>query len=50
MSSSSQSTFAVLATQLAYVLVAGLIVGIYTHRLQDTFDSVDTSTLTVLKE
>ena len=32
------------------VLVAGLIVGIYTHRLQDTFDSVDTSTLTVLKE
>jgi hydrogenase-4 component E len=32
------------------VLVAGLIVGIYTHRLQDAFDSVDTSTLTVLKE
>ncbi|MCS6318596.1 MAG: hydrogenase, partial [Nitrospira sp.] len=32
------------------VLVAGLIVGIYTHRLQDTFDSVGTSTLTVLKE
>jgi hydrogenase-4 component E len=32
------------------VLVAGLIVGIYTHRLQDTFDSVDTNTLTVLKE
>ena len=27
----------------------GLIVGIYTHRLQDTFDSVDTSTLTVLE-
>lgn len=32
------------------VLVAGLIVGIYTHRLQDTFDSVDTSRLTELKE
>jgi hydrogenase-4 component E len=32
------------------VLVAGLIVGIYTHRLQDAFDSVDTSKLTVLKE
>jgi Hydrogenase 4 membrane component (E) len=32
------------------VLVAGLIVGIYTHRLQDAFDSVDTSSLTVLKE
>lgn len=32
------------------VLVAGLIVGIYTHRLQDAFDSIDTSTLTVLKE
>jgi hydrogenase-4 component E len=32
------------------VLVAGLIVGIYTHRLQDAFDSVDTSRLTVLKE
>ena len=32
------------------VLVAGLIVGIYTHRLQDAFDSVDTSALTVLKE
>lgn len=32
------------------VLVAGLIVGIYTHRLQDAFDSVDTSSLTGLKE
>ena len=32
------------------VLVAGLIVGIYTHRLQDAFDSVDTSKLTALKE
>ena len=32
------------------VLVAGLIAGIYTHRLQDAFDSVDTSELTVLKE
>ncbi|MBI3603940.1 MAG: hydrogenase [Nitrospirae bacterium] len=32
------------------VLVAGLIVGIYTHRIQDAFDSVDTSKLTVLKE
>jgi len=32
------------------VLVAGLIIGIYTHRLQDTFDSVDTSKLTELKE
>jgi hydrogenase-4 component E len=32
------------------VLVVGLIAGIYTHRLQDAFDSVDTSTLTVLKE
>ncbi len=32
------------------VLVAGLILGIYTHRLQDAFDSVDTSALTVLKE
>jgi len=32
------------------VLVAGLIVGIYTHRLQDTFDSVDTTKLTALKE
>ena len=32
------------------VLVAGLIIGIYTHRIQDTFDSVDTTKLTVLKE
>jgi hydrogenase-4 component E len=32
------------------ILVAGLIVGIYTHRLQDTFDSVDTTKLTALKE
>lgn len=32
------------------VLVAGLIIGIYTHRLQDTFDSVDVSKLTGLKE
>jgi len=32
------------------VLVAGLIIGIYTHRLQDAFDSVDTSRLTELKE
>ena len=32
------------------VLVAGLIIGIFTHRLQDTFDSVDTSKLTELKE
>jgi hydrogenase-4 component E len=32
------------------VLVAGLIVGIYTQRLQDTFDSVDTTKLTALKE
>lgn len=32
------------------LLVAGLIVGIYTHRLQDAFDSVDTSRLTELKE
>ncbi|TLY32095.1 MAG: hydrogenase [Nitrospirae bacterium] len=32
------------------VLVATLIIGIYTHRLQDAFDSVDTSKLTVLKE
>jgi hydrogenase-4 component E len=31
-------------------LVVCLIAGIYTHRLQDAFDSVDTSTLTVLKE
>lgn len=32
------------------ILVAGLIIGIYTHRLQDTFDSVDTTKLTALKE
>jgi len=32
------------------VLVATLIIGIYTHRLQDAFDSVDTSKLTVLKD
>lgn len=32
------------------VLVAGLIIGIYTHRLQDAFDSVDTSKLSGLKE
>lgn len=32
------------------VLVGGLIVGIYTHRIQDAFDSVDTSKLTALKE
>lgn len=32
------------------VLVAGLIIGIYTHRIQDAFDSLDTSKLTVLKE
>ncbi len=32
------------------VLVAALIAGIYTNRLQDTFDSVDTSRLTELKE
>jgi len=32
------------------VLVAGLIVGVYAHRLQDTFDSVDTTKLTGLKE
>jgi len=32
------------------VLVATLIVGIYTHRIQDAFDSVDTSKLTELKE
>ena len=32
------------------VLVAGLIIGIYTHRLQDAFDSVDVSKLTGLKE
>ncbi|MBI3621141.1 MAG: hydrogenase [Nitrospirae bacterium] len=32
------------------VLVAALIIGVYTHRLQDTFDSVDTTKLTGLKE
>ena len=32
------------------ILVAGLIIGVYTHRLQDTFDSVDTTKLTGLKE
>lgn len=32
------------------VLVAALIAGIYTNRLQDAFDSVDTSHLTALKE
>ena len=32
------------------VLVAGLIIGIYTHRLQDAFDSADVSKLTGLKE
>nr|MBI3614283.1 hydrogenase [Nitrospirota bacterium] len=32
------------------VLVASLIVGIYTHRIQDAFDSLDTSQLTTLKE
>lgn len=32
------------------ILVAGLIIGVYTHRLQDTFDSVDTTKLTALKE
>src|SRR3989338_2856292 len=32
------------------ILVAGLIIGVYTHRLQDTFDSVDTTKLTELKE
>lgn len=32
------------------VLVGALIIGIYTHRLQDAFDSVDTSKLTTLKE
>jgi hydrogenase-4 component E len=31
-------------------LVAVLIIGIYTHRIQDAFDSVDTSKLSVLKE
>jgi hydrogenase-4 component E len=32
------------------VLVGALIIGIYTHRLQDAFDTVDTSKLTTLKE
>lgn len=32
------------------VLIATLIAGIYTNRLQDAFDSVDTNRLTVLKE
>lgn len=32
------------------VLVGGLIIGIYSHRLKDAFDSVDTSKLTSLKE
>jgi len=32
------------------VLIATLIAGIYTNRLQDAFDSIDTSHLTVLKE
>lgn len=32
------------------MLIATLIAGIYTNRLQDAFDSVDTSRLTVLKE
>jgi hydrogenase-4 component E len=32
------------------VLIAALIAGIYTNRLQDAFDSVDTTHLTVLKE
>jgi len=32
------------------VLVGALIIGIYAHRLQDTFDSVDTTKLTTLKE
>jgi hydrogenase-4 component E len=32
------------------VLVGALIIGIYTHRLQDAFDTVDTSKLTILKE
>ena len=31
-------------------LVGVLIIGIYSHRMQDTFDSVDTSKLTTLKE
>jgi len=32
------------------VLVGVLIIGIYSHRMQDTFDSLDTSKLTTLKE
>ncbi|GJL68886.1 MAG: hypothetical protein NPIRA06_15210 [Nitrospirales bacterium] len=32
------------------VLVAGLIVGIYTHQIQETFGSVDTSRMKALKE
>ncbi|NGZ08465.1 MAG: hydrogenase [Nitrospira sp. LK70] len=32
------------------VLIATLIAGIYTNRLQDAFDNVDTNRLTVLKE
>ena len=32
------------------VLVGALIIGIYTHRLQDAFDSVDTTKFTTLKE
>ena len=32
------------------VLVAVLIIGIYSHRIQDAFDTVDTSKLSVLKE
>ncbi len=32
------------------LLVAALIIGIYAHRLQDAFDSVDVSKLTGLKE
>jgi hydrogenase-4 component E len=32
------------------VLVGALIIGIYTHRLQDAFDSVDTTKLTTLRE
>ena len=32
------------------VLVGALIIGIYTNRLQDAFDSVDTTKLTTLKE
>jgi hydrogenase-4 component E len=32
------------------LLVAALIIGIYTHRLQDAFDSVDVTKLTGLRE